>query len=69
MLTSERINELANGEGVKTIAVQNFLWSLNENAPMREALENLTYDTMLYGWNDATLEAISVGVIEYYYNR
>lgn len=66
MLTSERINELANGEVVKTIAVQNFLCSLSANADMSEALANLEYDAMLYGWNEPTFEAICVGVHELY---
>jgi hypothetical protein len=66
MLTNERIQELASGEGVKTIAVQNFLWSLSAHADMNEALMNLSYDSILYGWNDATFEAICVGIKELY---
>jgi hypothetical protein len=66
MLTSERIQKLASRKGVKTIAVQNFLHSVDANPDMTAALENLQYDAMCYKWNAATVNAIRTGILEHF---
>lgn len=61
MLTPEKINELSNRKGVRSIAVQNFLTSLN-GLTYQEAIGNLEIDRRLYGWNIITFSAIREGI-------
>lgn len=61
MLTDEQIEELANREGVRKIAVENFLTSLG-GLTKGEALANLKMDAKLYKWNSATQKAIRDGI-------
>ena len=62
MLTKERIQKLANGKNVKTIAVENFLYSLSGNKS--NDYENMQMDARLYKWNAPTVQAISKGISE-----
>jgi hypothetical protein len=66
MLTNKKIEELSLREGVKKIAVENFLYSINSNLNADNAYSNLDYDAFLYNWNIATVNAISEGIIEYF---
>jgi len=59
-LTTKEIEKLASREGVKRMAVENFLMSMGDN-PM-EAYGNLSLDTGLYGWNSKTANAIRTGI-------
>lgn len=57
----EKIRELASRKGVKVIAVQNFLMSLDaSNIAFADA--NLVMDAGLYKWNAATQKAIRDGI-------
>jgi len=66
MLTNERIEELANQEGVRKNAVLNFLGTVDANANEREALNNLEMDKKLYKWNLLTVRAIRKGIKEHF---
>lgn len=68
MLTFERISELAKGEGVKTVAVENFLTSL-DGLSYQEAVGNCELDARSYGWNHETQAAIRIGLCEHYFGR
>jgi len=63
MLTQERIIELSKRRGVKEIAVQNFLLSLDCSDALA-AYANLQLDARLYRWNAATVKAIEQGLRE-----
>ena len=63
MLTQKRIIELSQRKGVKTIAVQNFLFSFDKN-DASAAYGNLKYDANIYRWNAATVKAIIQGLKE-----
>lgn len=52
--------------GVKTIAVENFLMSIDQSMPIYFHLENLKADTKLYKWNAATVTAIRKGLNHIY---
>lgn len=62
-LPQARIEELASREGVKRIAVENFLGTLG-GLTRDEALANLEQDTKDYRWNAATGRAIQQGIME-----
>ncbi len=62
-LAAERIKELASREGVKRIAVENFLGTLG-GLSRDEARANLEQDTKAYRWNTATGRAIQQGIEE-----
>jgi len=66
MLTKTRIEELATGTGVKTNAVMNFLGTLDPEDPKYHAVMNLKQDARSYGWNAATITAITQGIAEMY---
>lgn len=66
MLTQERIEELANQQGVRRVAVLNFLFSLDPNGKKSEALMNLDMDKRMYRWNVSTVRAIRKGINEFY---
>jgi hypothetical protein len=62
-LSAERIQELASREGVKKVAVENFLGTM-DYLTCDEALANLELDTKSYRWNAATGRAIQQGIME-----
>lgn len=62
-LSPNRIEELANLPGVRRIAVENFLSSL-DGLSYQEAKGNLELDRSAYKWNDATYGAIWTGLLE-----
>jgi len=64
-LSDARIKALSRGPGVKTIAVENFLGTL-EGMTERDALLNLDQDARSYRWNAATKKAIRTGIREHY---
>jgi hypothetical protein len=65
MLTAQRIEALSKLKGVKSIAVQNFLGSL-DGLTASEAHSNLKMDARLYKWNAATVRVITHGLIEHF---
>lgn len=60
-LTNEEIETLACKAGVKRIAVENFLGSLQLNSYMADAA-NLRADANVYRWNNQTVSAIMKGI-------
>jgi len=68
MLTSEKIAELANRNGVRRIAVENFLGTVGSNPNAYAATQNLYQDARDYKWNAATQTAIRRG-IELHFKR
>lgn len=56
------IEKLASRAGVKKVAVENFLISLDTAAPKDAHLANLEMDARLYKWNAATVAAIRTGI-------
>ena len=65
MLSAQRIVELASLPNVKGIAVGNFLNTLDDLS-YSQSMANLSYDAMLYDWNDETFDAIFVGIKEHF---
>ena len=63
-LSSTQIEKYASLEGVKRIAVENFLMSLSGNA-IADSM-NLGQDAGLYKWNTKTVNAIKKGIFEAY---
>lgn len=63
-LTPERIAELVAPKGVRSIAVCNFLCSLEGSDEM--SAMNLHSDAASYKWNAATIKAIHTGIKEYF---
>ena len=61
-LTSEEINHLASMKGVKRIAVENFLGTIDTESPIAAHRMNLNMDAGLYKWNSATVGAIQKGI-------
>lgn len=59
----ERIEALASQPGVKRLAVENFLCTI-DGLTRDEALANLEQDTKAYKWNAATGRAIRLGILE-----
>lgn len=62
-LSPDRIEELASQPGVKRIAVENFLGSL-DGMTKQEAYANRDLDARSYRWNEATRGAITTGIAE-----
>jgi hypothetical protein len=62
VLTSAEIETLATKEGVRKIAVENFLITVDSNSLKIHALANLQMDEKLYNWNNATVAAIKEGI-------
>lgn len=60
-LTHEQIEQLATREGVKRIAVENFLTSL-DGLTLYEAMGNLKLDARSYKWDARTVKAIRDGI-------
>lgn len=67
MLTETQIQSLARRQGVRRIAVENFLSTLSGLTQM-EARANLALDARSYKWNGPTQQAIRRG-IEIFYSR
>lgn len=63
-LDPARIEELASQPGVKQVAVENFLSSLDSHSDRHEAYENMRADARSYRWNEATVGAICKGISE-----
>lgn len=63
ILSMDRIAELSVRPGANTIAVENFLISMDGLTP-GEAMANLEQDVRAYKWNTATGRAIQQGIAE-----
>lgn len=64
-LDVSRIEELAQAKGAKSVAVENFLTSLDaDDTSYKDASDNLKMDARLYRWNAATVKAIRTGIGE-----
>lgn len=63
MLKDTDIEKLSARKGVRAIAVQNFLSSL-DGTNLACALGNLSMDARLYKWNSATVGAIRAGIMK-----
>lgn len=59
-LEVKEIEKLASREGVRRIAVENFLFSMGNNA--MNVYANLAQDAGSYGWNAKTVNAIRAGI-------
>lgn len=59
-LTVKEVEGFASRDGVRRIAVENFLMSMGDSSMV--ALGNLVLDQRLYGWNRQTEEAIRDGI-------
>lgn len=60
-LTTEEIETLMARQGVRQIALVNFLFFM-DGYSRSDALDNLSTDAILYKWNAATLKAIRDGI-------
>ena len=58
-LTNEEIEYLASGNGVRKIAVENFLMCHNGK---EDAYEQLEFDRSQYNWNAPTTNALLKGI-------
>jgi len=61
-LTEQQITKLAARPGVKKVAVENFLMTVETNGDAFTANVNCTQDARAYGWNAATQTAIRMGI-------
>jgi len=62
-LTHEEIEKYASPKGVKRIAVENFLGTIDtEHDSAAGCLWNCSMDAGLYRWNRATVMAIEAGI-------
>ena len=61
-LNKNEISELANRNGVKKIAVENFLMTMGADEIC--AWFNIDMDKTLYNWNRDTIKAIEAGIIK-----
>jgi hypothetical protein len=61
-LMTNEINALASGKGVRQIAVENFLSTINTELALWQHMANLDMDARLYKWNGATVRAITKGL-------
>jgi len=62
-LTDAEIAGLASRPGVRRIAVENFLGTLDEGIGYRGNAANARADARAYGWDEATLQAILDGIV------
>ncbi len=58
----QKIFALSERPGVKPIAVENFLFSLDMALPKAAHMANAIRDQKLYNWNMKTLDAITEGI-------
>jgi hypothetical protein len=63
MLTFNRIHELANQDGVRTVAIENFLGTLG-GMTEDEAMGNLVQDAKAFRWDTLTIRVIQQGIRE-----
>lgn len=61
-LSKKEIEKFAGRDGVKRIAVENFLMTLHPDAGEAGNLYNLKSDTKSYKWNAKTVTAIRAGI-------
>lgn len=61
-LTSAEIEKLASGKGVKRIAVENFLSTLDTSIGVMGNTMNAQMDARMYKWNSVTVRAIEAGI-------
>lgn len=61
-LGTEEIHRFANRQGVKRIAVENFLMTVTNNDTINNAIANLAADAKVYNWNKPTIKAIADGI-------
>lgn len=61
-LTGAEIGRLAGRPGVRRVAAENFLATLDEGIGAGGNLANLELDARLYGWSRATVKAIEDGI-------
>lgn len=61
-LTNEEIEKLASKKGVKRIAVENFLSTLDLKIGAYGNTMNAGMDATMYKWNSATVNAIMTGI-------
>jgi hypothetical protein len=66
MLIFARIQELASPEGVRKVAVENFLGTLG-GMTEAEAMGNLVQDAKSYRWTTLTVRAIQAGIREHFH--
>ena len=65
-LTPAEIEKLASRKGVRRIAVENFLSTVDTEMRLGDHLRNLNADTRSYGWKAATRNAIEAGLVRMY---
>jgi hypothetical protein len=68
MVTLNRIQELANQEGVRKVAIENFLGTLGDMTE-NEAMANLVQDAKVFRWNTLTIRVIQQGIRESFHGR
>lgn len=61
-LTRTEIERYASAKGVKRIAVENFLSSLDPGSGSMGNTMNMHMDAQMYKWNEATVRAIEAGI-------
>ena len=61
-LDVKEIDMLASRDGVRKIAVENFLMTISNNETVWIAEQNLGLDAGLYNWDLKTIKAISEGI-------
>ena len=61
-LSLAEIEKFASAKGVKRIAVENFLISLDKGSGAMGNTVNLHMDAQMYKWNSATVRAIEAGI-------
>jgi len=68
MLTPEAIQELATRPGVKKVAVENFLGTL-DGMTYQEAVSNCELDARSYRWSYETSGAIREGLVTHFFGK
>jgi hypothetical protein len=70
MISNEKLNAIvkkhAAKSGVKSIAVENFLSTIDTNMSKMEHYANLSMDAGCYKWSAKTVAAIRAGIDEIY---
>jgi hypothetical protein len=61
-LTSAEVEKFASQKGVKRIAVENFLSTLDTSIGVTGNTMNAQMDARMYKWNTATVRAIEAGI-------
>lgn len=61
-ITNRQLEKLANGKGVKEVAVWNFVGTCDNCGSRMYANMNLNEDARMYKWNQATINAIKKGI-------